>query len=134
MTRKMTGVNTLSSYSLLLALILSGSGCGTVESPKQRSFPSAEDAVVAMVDALKSNDQATLVAIFGSEAGEALNSGDEVADQRGRDLFIAAYYERCVLDGDERTRDSTNRRRGLAVSDPARQGRRRMAIRYPCRH
>ena len=104
MTRNMTGFNTLSSYSLLLALILSGSGCGTVESPKQRSFPSAEDAVVAMVDALKSEDEATLVAIFGPEAVEAMNSGDEVADQRGRELFIAAYYERCVLDGDERTR------------------------------
>jgi hypothetical protein len=83
-------------------MILGGLSCRTAESPQQRSFPSAEDAVVAMVDALQANDQAELVAIFGPEAGEVMNSGDEVADQRGRDLFIAAYYERCVLDGDEK--------------------------------
>jgi hypothetical protein len=100
--RNKTEIAALFFYFFLPVLVLSGPSCQTAEGPKQRSFPGAEDAVVAMVDALKTNDQAELWAILGPEAGEALNSGDEVADQRGRDLFIAAYYERCVLEGDEK--------------------------------
>ena len=53
--------------------------------------------MVAVVDAVKADDQAKLVAIFGSDAGEAMNSGNPVADQRARDLFVAAYNERAVL-------------------------------------
>lgn len=64
---------------------------------KQETFASAEDAVAAMVDALATNNEDKLVAIFGPEARDAMSSGDAVADQRGRDLFVAAYKERSAL-------------------------------------
>jgi len=70
----------------------------------QETFASAEDAVVAMVDALKADNEDKLIAIFGPEAREAMSSGDAVADQLGIDLFIAAYYERCVFVGEEETK------------------------------
>jgi len=67
------------------------------QTSQQETFPTAEDAVVAMVDALKANNVEKLVAIFGPEAREVMSSGDSVADQRGRDLFVAAYFERSSL-------------------------------------
>jgi hypothetical protein len=88
----------LSCASILLGLVLCGTACEQKpEAPKQQTFQSAEDAVVAVVDAVKANDQPKLAAIFGPEAGEVLNSGDAVSDQRGRELFVAAYAERAVL-------------------------------------
>jgi len=89
---------------LLLAVILLAACQESERSSQQEVFASAEDAVVAMVDALKANDDGKLEAIFGAEAREAVSSGDAVADQRGRDLFIAAYQERCVLVDEEESK------------------------------
>ncbi len=101
--RKRTVVGLL--FPIVLLAVFFFTACQTGErSPKQLAFQSAEDAVVAMVDALKANDTAKLVEIFGPEALEAMNSGDEVADQQGRDLFLAAYTERCVLVDEDKTK------------------------------
>jgi Protein of unknown function (DUF2950) len=89
--------------SLLVAVALCGTGCKKESAPvpKQQHFARAEDAVVAMVDAVKANDQARLTAIFGPEAGQAMQSGDPVADQRARDLFVAAYDESATLSDED---------------------------------
>jgi hypothetical protein len=87
--------------ALLLAAVFFSSCQSDPESSKQKTFASAEDAVVAMVEALKANEEDQLKAIFGLRAEEVMSSGDAVADQRGRDLFLAAYNERCVLVDDE---------------------------------
>ena len=89
---------------LLLAGVLFAACKGGEQSPKQLAFQSAEDAVVAMVDALKANNTDKLVEIFGPEAREAMNSGDAVADQRGREMFITAYNERGVLVDEGKTK------------------------------
>ena len=89
---------------LLLAGVLFAARKGGEQSPEQLAFRSAEDAVVAMVDALKANNTDKLVEIFGPEAREAMNSGDAVADQRGREMFITAYNERCVLVDEGKTK------------------------------
>jgi Protein of unknown function (DUF2950) len=65
----------------------------------QETFPTAEDAVVAMVDALKADDKQKLLAIFGPEVREVASSDNAAADRNGRDLFLAAYYERAQLLG-----------------------------------
>ena len=92
-------------FPALLLAAVSFMACQSGEkSPKQEAFASAEDAVVAMVDALTTNNEDKLVAIFGPEAREAMSSGDAVADQRGREMFIAAYNERCELVGEEQTK------------------------------
>lgn len=83
--------------TVLLAVVFLASCQAGEQGSKQETFASAEDAVVALVDALKINHEDQLLAIFGPEAREAVSSGDVVADQRSRDLFIAAYQERGIL-------------------------------------
>ncbi|MBI1740642.1 MAG: DUF2950 family protein, partial [Candidatus Koribacter versatilis] len=68
--------------------------------PAQEIFPTPEDAVVALVDAVKTNNTAKLEAILGPGAKATLASGDEVADRRGRDLFVAAYFQYASLSDD----------------------------------
>jgi hypothetical protein len=63
----------------------------------QKSFASPEEAVQALVTALKSHDQQALLTIFGP-AGEALIlSGDAVADRAREERFLSAYDEKNSL-------------------------------------
>jgi len=64
---------------------------------QQKTFATPEDAVVATVDAAKAGDTSELLAIFGPEAENVLSSGDPVADQESRDVFLVAYAERAEL-------------------------------------
>ena len=50
-----------------------------------------EEAVKALIDATKENDTKELMAILGPAGKELILSGDEVADQFGRDRFVKAY-------------------------------------------
>jgi len=86
-----------------LALLLPGAGVAA--EPKQKSFSSPEEAVSALAEAVKANDEKALLAIFGPEGKGLVNSGDKVQDQQGREWFIAAYEEKHALagDGDQRT-------------------------------
>jgi hypothetical protein len=60
---------------------------------KQKSFKSPEEAVEALIDAVKRNDAKELLAIFGPAGKEVIFSGDEVADKTGRDRFAISYEE-----------------------------------------
>lgn len=74
------------------------------QKPAQKTFPTPEDAVVALVDAVKANNTASMAAILGPEARSAMASGDDVADRKGRELFVAAYVQRASLSGDANTK------------------------------
>jgi len=85
------------SLAFVLALVVLA-GCARKESaPAQMTFSSPEDAVVAVVDAVKANDTAQLLGILGPDGKKVLSSGDEVADQQARELFLTAYQERARL-------------------------------------
>jgi len=60
---------------------------------KQKSFASPEEAVNALVDAVKADDKKEMLAILGSGGKELISSGDEVADKAGREKFLKAYDE-----------------------------------------
>lgn len=64
---------------------------------KQKSFPSAEEAVKALVAALKINDDKELLAIFGTEGEEVISSGDPVADKDRIERFLKKYEEKNSL-------------------------------------
>ena len=66
---------------------------GFAADAKQKSFKSPEEAVKALVGAVKGNDTKELLAIFGPAGKELIFSGDKVADQAGRDRFVKAYEE-----------------------------------------
>ena len=69
----------------------------------ERTFASPGDAVLGAYNALKSNDQQALNAIFGSNAAPILHSGDEVADKKMAADFIRRYDQmhRVVIEPDQ---------------------------------
>jgi hypothetical protein len=78
----------------LIALVLSGPSLAATV--KQRTFASPEEAVKALVEALKSKDAKALEAIFGPGSKDLVSSGDLVAD--------SAEYERTVNHLEQKTR------------------------------
>ena len=84
----------------LLALAVSLAACGksqkaaekgTTDQNTPRTFASPAEAGSAIFEAAKVGDQTTLLAIFGPEGKEILESGDAVQDKNTRELFVAAY-------------------------------------------
>ena len=65
---------------------------------KQKTFATPEDAVNALVDALKTNNTKELLAIFGPGSGSLISSGDEVRDKAGREHFIKRFEEKNSLE------------------------------------
>ena len=64
----------------------------------QRRFASVEDAVGALVDAMRAGDRKTMLAIFGQEGRGLVWSGDEASDRRARERFVAAYDDKQHLE------------------------------------
>jgi Protein of unknown function (DUF2950) len=72
----------------LLGLILLG---GAGPAPAQRDFASPDDAVAALIDAVKGNDTAALHAVFGPGSEKLITSGDQYADAEARRKFVASF-------------------------------------------
>lgn len=64
----------------------------------QKSFASPQQAVDALVGAVQDDNDAELLAILGSNAGDLISSGDRVADQNGRARFLKAYEVKNSLE------------------------------------
>ena len=69
----------------------------------EKTFASPGDAILAIYNAVKSNDTQTITAIFGSNASPILHSGDDVADRNRAVNFIAKYEQmhRIVQEPDQ---------------------------------
>ena len=94
---------------IALATLVVAAGCfapvaGAAES--QRSYASADEAAVALVNAVKARDKAGMVAILGPGSGTWLASGDAVADRSAAEGFVAAFEKKhaIVPDGDARAK------------------------------
>lgn len=61
------------------------------EGKRQKSFSSPDDAVKALVAAVKEGNEKELLLILGPGSKELIDSGDEVADRADREKFLAAY-------------------------------------------
>jgi hypothetical protein len=61
------------------------------EGVEPRSFTSPDDAVKALVEALKTNDTKALSDLFGPGSEDLVSSGDPVADQERRKQFVYFY-------------------------------------------
>ena len=89
---------------LVLALIVTAlvaSGAHAAAPSAQKSFASPEDAVTALVQAVKVHDRAQILAVLGN-ADEWISSGDAVADRASGERFVAAYETKhaIAVDGD----------------------------------
>ena len=71
---------------------------------KPKNFKSPEEAVKALIDAVRGDDTKELLVILGPAGKEIIFSGDEVADKTGRGRFIKAYEEmnRLAKENDKR--------------------------------
>jgi hypothetical protein len=69
--------------------------------PAQQTFATPDEAVSALITAVKANDVKAMRAVLGN-AGGALASGDPIADRATADRFVAAYDAKHALvpDGD----------------------------------
>jgi hypothetical protein len=67
----------------------------------RKSFDAPEAAAQALVDALKANDEKTLIAILGRSLKEWIDSGDPVADRNARDDFVSAYDKKHAIEHGE---------------------------------
>lgn len=65
---------------------------------RQKSFALPEEAVKAIVVAVKADDKKEMLAILGPGGKELISSGDEVADKAGRERFLKAYDEMNKLE------------------------------------
>jgi len=62
-----------------------------------KTFASPEEAVKAMVDAMKTGDKAESAAIFGPGSESLISSGDDVEDKATRERFLRNYEEKNSL-------------------------------------
>jgi hypothetical protein len=79
-------------------IVLVISAPSQAETVKQQTFASPEEAVNALVKALKSDDAKALETIFGPGSKDLLFSGDPVADKTTRERFLSRYGEKNRLE------------------------------------
>jgi hypothetical protein len=82
---------TVANWLILLSLLIFLAACSKPEKPSFKVFASSDDAGAALLEAAKSGDQNTLLAIFGTDAKDLISSGDPVQDKAAVDGFVAAY-------------------------------------------
>jgi Protein of unknown function (DUF2950) len=70
----------------------------------QQSFHTADDAVNALVGAVRIGDRAGILTVLGREGDDIVSSGDDVADAANRQQLVAAYdaKHQVIMDGDDR--------------------------------
>jgi hypothetical protein len=73
------------------------------QSGNEKTFASPGDAVLTLYKAVKSGDSTTTNAIFGSNAGQILHTGDDVADRNMAANFLRHYDQmhRVVIEPDQ---------------------------------
>jgi len=80
---------------LLLAVIYNQSQAAKLE---QQTFSTPQEAVKAMVDAMKAGDDRRLQVIFGDADKELFTSGDNMIDRPMGQEFVKAYEEKNTLE------------------------------------
>jgi len=87
----------LSAIVLFILLAIASYSDASAGELKQKTFTTPEEAVKALVDAVKANSNAELLAIFGPGSEDLISSGDEVADKNTREKFLTEYQEKNEL-------------------------------------
>ncbi|MBI4831265.1 MAG: DUF2950 domain-containing protein [Candidatus Lindowbacteria bacterium] len=78
----------------LVSFVFLLSACASTQEAQQKSFASPEEAVSALVGAVRTENVAELQAILGPDSDELVSSGDEVADKAGRAMFVQSFEQK----------------------------------------
>jgi len=87
------------AIAIVATLLMGGVGSrdAFAASPHQRTFASPEEAVQALVEAVKAGDMEALALVLGPEGRDLISSGDAVADKQGRERFVRSYEQSNTL-------------------------------------
>ncbi len=69
-----------------------------VDSVAAKRFSNPDEAAKALLEAIASQDNNRLIALFGSQAAELVSSGDDVADKNNRSEFAALAQEKMRIE------------------------------------
>jgi Protein of unknown function (DUF2950) len=67
--------------------------CSMAQQEGQKTFPTAQAASQALVDAAKSNDENAMLQVLGPDGKDIISSGDDVEDAQNRSNFVMRYQE-----------------------------------------
>ena len=81
----------------VLVLVMTITGLTAEAASKQKSFATPEDAVKALIAALKADDNKEILAIFGEGSKDLMYSGDPVSDKERRKKGIGAFDKKNSL-------------------------------------
>lgn len=87
-------------FAIFLFIVIGATGCTekTENTPatsvSQTTFTSPDDAVNALVVAMRSHDNNQLRRILGPESEDLLSSGDQITDQQTQERFLEAYDQK----------------------------------------
>lgn len=85
-----------------VALTLCALSCAALAAaPPQRSFATPDEAAMALVQAVKARDRATILAILGASAESWISSGDAVADQAAGERFVSAFEQKHAIENND---------------------------------
>jgi hypothetical protein len=82
---------------VLCLLSMGGVGVATGAAARQKSFPTPEAGVQALLDAAQKHDTTTLLAVLGPEAKSIVSTSDPVSDREKRERFVKSYEEAHTL-------------------------------------
>jgi hypothetical protein len=89
------------AWLIFSAVLVTGIGiCWAAAVSEQKTFADGQAAVDAFVKAVREDNQAELLALFGADANELISSGDPFADRLRRNLFIKAYDQQHRLEAE----------------------------------
>ena len=84
-----------------LAIVAAANGpalaADAAPTPVGQTYPTPEDAVTALVGALRGDKPDAIAAVLGPGSEKLVNSGDPVADEATREKFTAAYDQKHTL-------------------------------------
>ena len=92
------GISVIMAFLVAVVLVPGILEAKTIKPTKQTTFASPEDAVKAIIGAMKTHDLKATEVILGPGSRGVVSSGDEVADREGRELFIKAYDEKNMIE------------------------------------
>jgi hypothetical protein len=81
----------ITSRLILLGILVLSVGCNKAAKPSYQVFASPDDAGNGLLNAAKSRDPNTIIAVFGPDSKDIILSGDPVQDKNTDDKFVAAY-------------------------------------------
>ena len=106
--RSITHVAPVFIAALALCAVVS---CKRATEPTARTFATPDDAVRALIEAAKANSLQNVVALFGPEGQDLVDSSDAATGRRNREVFTVAVAERWQL------QDQPDGRKVLVIGD-----------------